>query len=71
MKRAISQVIGAASFQLNKTAYYLYNVNTGKYLLYGVLCNQGGKYKLEVWCSVLEVKTHKSTGGVTFFTFYF
>ena len=40
MERAIAQVIGAPSFQFDKASYYLDNIDTGKYLLYGVLADQ-------------------------------
>ena len=47
VKRTIAKVIGATSFQFYKTAYNIYNIDAGKYLLYGILTDQGDKYKLE------------------------
>ena len=38
---AKSQVIYAAFFQAHKTAYYFDDVYPGKYLLYGLLTDQG------------------------------
>jgi hypothetical protein len=37
MKRAVSEVVGAPLFKLNKATYYIYNVKAGKNLLYGSL----------------------------------
>ena len=41
MKRAEAKIIGASFFQFYKTAYHINYINAVKYLLYGILRDQG------------------------------
>lgn len=46
VKGAIAEVIGAAPFEFDKAAHHVNNIDPSKDLLYGVLTDQEGKYKV-------------------------
>ena len=48
MERTVAQIIGAPSFQADKASHDINNINPGKNLLYGILADQGSKYKWKV-----------------------
>lgn len=61
MKRTKAEVIGAPFFQPHKLAHHFQDVDAGKNLLYGVLCDQVAKYSGVRWLK----ETSGQTGNLS------
>lgn len=73
MKRAEAKVIGTPFLQFYKTANYVYNVKTAKYLLYGVLGDHCSLYRDCEYKLYLNqvMKITKSGESKAVYLFYF